>query len=97
MTSVAELENHCYRALQFFEDGFVITCPISTKLLRANEKATSQNEGTVVLVPKLIFVTFQNTKIGRFLMESAIGVVYLEVSPLGAIDFNMNSVHRHSM
>ena len=30
-------------------------------------------------------------------MESAIGVVYLEVSPLGAIDFNMNSVHRHSM
>ena len=95
MTSVSELQNHCNRTLQLLKDRSVIARPVSAKLLRAYEKATSQNKGTICYTRSRI--ALQNTKIGRFLMERTVCIVNLEVSPLSAINFYVNSVHRHRM
>ena len=59
MTRVTKLHDHRDRSLELLIDSSVVTSPVSTELLRAEEEASGEDEG-----PLRVVVSLEESAIG---------------------------------
>ena len=90
MSSVSKLKDHSHRSLKLREDGAVVSSPVGSEPLRAEEEASSQNEWASVVV-----VTPLQTVVGSSLHETSISVVDVTMLVLGSISLHVDGVKWH--
>jgi hypothetical protein len=92
MACIAQLHDHGDRALEFLEDGAIVTSPVVSKLLGTKEEASCEDERSL-----RILVSLEKASVGRALMESTIGIVHLVVAQFCAISLDVDGIHGHGM